>query len=254
MVPTIKMISNTCDVNVIFNLSLKDKFLNETTSYITNCKNSPFVSLRSVRETFRGTFESKLKEISNIIVEIVNKTKEDIEKRGNKLPLTESIEKSLFNKNFEEVISKTDYSKDRSQFDKYSDLLFKRKLSFGELKDSKVLQELWENSRKNAEHISLDLWQSFRDNFTNFREAPRFNSIKQSVWETKIKDLKTKENIFSDVDDEDIYIATEYLTYIEEMNPNLKLSGFDRKLIKSLNLTKQKLKLNYPDSVCLLPN
>ncbi|MEA3514087.1 MAG: hypothetical protein U9R34_01275, partial [Nanoarchaeota archaeon] len=206
----------------------------------------PFISLRIVKETFLATFSSNLKEICDVVIEAVNLTKQEV--GGTRLAQNAKVQEILFNKKLKDAIR----SGNLKQTNKYMKLIFNDKLLFSKLKDSQELTDVLENSLKKADIIATEAWHKFRKNFNNFQESPRFSAVKQYTWETKIRELKKTEGIFSDVDDEDIYVATEYLTYISERNSNLKFSGFDKNLIKSLNTLKQKLSLRCPEPTCLL--
>jgi len=246
-------VKNCCDVNVIFSLNLEDQFKAKVDSYLGTIKNEPFISLRTVRETFFATFSNRIKEIGDIVVSAVNETREELERRDKRLsPASSMIEEVNFKKALSSKLQSNHYFKDNSKAEKYMTLLFKKIPTFGDLKDPTKLQEFWENSLKNADYITVDAWDKFRKKFSDFKEAPRFDNEKQAAWEKKVKELKTKENIFTDVDNEDIFIATEYLTYVHERGFGLQFSGFDRGLIESLNKVKEKLSLNYPSAVCLI--
>ncbi len=249
------VIKNCCDVNVIFSLNLEDQFKLKMDSYIKNIKSYPFISLRSVKETFIATFSNKIKEMSDLIISSVNETKEELSKRNKRLgPPSSTLEEVTFKKYLSSALKSNGYSVNDKKTEKYMKLIFGNVPTFNDLKNSEKLTEFRENSLKNADHITIDAWDKFRKNFTNFKDAPRFNSEKQLKWEKKIKELKETEEIFNDVDNEDIFIATEYLTYIDDRGTNLKFSGNDKDLVKSLNKVKRKLNLNYPDAVYLLDN
>ncbi len=245
------MVINTCDVNVLFSYGLKDKFIDKTKSYITRCKNDKFVSLRTVKETFQATFSSNINEIIDIVVGVLNNTEEEIQKRNKRLSSNPRMEQRMFEQNlFGSFKSEKDIGKDEAT--KWLKLIFGDVLDYAIISDKSKFVVIWEDALKKSDIIAAETYASFRSKFKNFVEAPRFNHEKQHKWEAIIKNLKNSEDIFTDIDDEDIYIATEFLTYIDERTSNLMFSSYDKNIIKSLNKIKEKLKLNYPDSVWLL--
>ncbi|MEA3514979.1 MAG: hypothetical protein U9R34_05865, partial [Nanoarchaeota archaeon] len=64
--------------------------------YLKGCKNFPFISLRTVKETFLATFSSNLKEICDVVIEAVNLTKQEV--GGTRLAQNAKVQEILFNK------------------------------------------------------------------------------------------------------------------------------------------------------------
>lgn len=250
------MFNHTCDVSVIYSYSINGVNKKFVEKYLLDIKNSNFVYLRAVRETFSSTFSNKIKSICDAVISATNKTLEEIQKRSqNSPPITPRIEKTLFEKNFEDAIKESKeftYSDDVINYKKL--LESKTKIDFDILKEPSELEKFRDDSILTADKITLEKWDAFRKNLKNFKETPRFSLSKLAKWEKEINTLKSKTSIFKDIDNEDIFVAAEYFTYIDEINKTLIFSCLDRNLTESINKCKKELKLVFPNAIFIKEN
>jgi len=246
-------LDNTCDVSVVFSHSIENDNKRFVNQYLNNIKNSKFISLRAVKDTFQSTFSGKIKAICDSIVIAVNKTCEKKQKRSDKLPpISTKLLDITFTKYYQTALKDMPNLDSDNNIEEYEKLLkSKVNIQFNELKDLDKLEKFGEDSLKIADIISVEAWDKFRKRLNHFKEAPRFTASKLVRWENEIREAKSKFDIFNDVDNEDIFVATEYLTYIDERNSNTLFSCLDKDLTSSLNLFKSKLVLKYPDAVYL---
>ena len=181
---------------------------------------------------------------------MLNKTCEEISQRSKKLPpISKTMEEITFKKHYTEAIKEFAGS---NNLESYETLLkSKMSIDFQDLKDQNKLEKFWDNSLVISETLALEAFDNFRKKIKNFKDAPRFTPSKQAKWESEIKNIKSKESIFNDPDNEDIFVATEYFTYIEDRGPNHIFSALDKNLVESINTFKGILKLKHPDAVYL---
>lgn len=242
---------NTFDVNVIFSYNLPSNQNIASKAYIQQCNPDIVIGLKAVKDTFLAVFSRTLKELVDIVIKVANDSKIEIEERNKKQKPNPEMEQYIFDANLKKALESDNTFEEKNVCNEYMNLLFGGKLYFNMLQNPTDMQVFMERSISIADHKALDAWLKFKKAFSNFKEAPRFHANKLAVWETQLKELKKATEIFSDVDDEDMYIATEYLTYVKEINSDICFSSFDRNFISSLNTAKQKLGLNFPTSQLL---
>lgn len=249
----LKMVVNSCDVNLVFYYTLENRYFHLTKEFINQNKNKVFLILDNLKRTYLRTFSEKLKHINDIVLSSLNKTNQELQNRNSKTnrPSSIELEEAIFKQKFKEMLSSSTEKLDDFMNEKIITYLFKTSLSYNSLKKINI-QELWLENVQNSDIFSITAWHKFISNFSIKKDAPNFSYNRLNKWETQILNLKTKMGIFNDSDNEDIKLASEYLANVED-NSNIQFYSFDRDMINSLNKLKQQLKLNYPEAICLLP-
>ncbi len=225
---------NSCDVNVIYNYSF-NKEMKKISLYLKEIKKETFIEFFSIKTTFLTVIKRKIGDIGDSIIIAINKTKEDVLKQEEKTGelLSEKIIDLKLNSFLSKELKSLPYSFDL--VDEFRTLILKKVNLIDLYLNELQLIEFRENLFSFSEKFALDLWYKFTKNLPNSKPAPRFKPSEQIFWEEKIHSLRDSGNYFADVDDEDIYVAIEYLTYLTVRNKKVKFATFDNNLFKSLN-------------------
>ena len=245
-----KMLVHTCDANVIFNNIIENKFTGYTLEYIKEVNNEKILLLNEVRHSFTFRLTRILEEISDVIISSVNITKEFlIKKKQRDKDLDSRLVKSIFkNHLIKNIEADENLSKNKVESLKFANILLE-KYSFKELCDLDTLEKFREESSIISNNLANEKFNLFRKKFENEVHCPRFSNLDKANWEQKLRAIRDKEGFFKD--DEDIFIASEYLAYVDKKNNETIFSSFDREFINSMNASRKDINIEYPQVINL---
>jgi hypothetical protein len=233
---------HTCDVNVIYGFVMQDNNIRYTNQYLKDIKNSKFIYLNEVKNSFEHSFTNNLKEVCDAIISSINRSIEEINNRPKTARLTLAIEKSIFNSHLNDILKEKNL--DNDSIGGYKELLLS-KVDFTKIKSFEELEKFRDEAFQISEKLAVEALDKFRKKLKNFKKAPRLTNLQKAEWEQKINEAKTKYDLFNDVDNEDIFIISELLAYMDNRNKNIIFSSFDRNSIDSLKTFIEKESLDF---------
>lgn len=245
-----KMSIHACDANVIFNNIIDNEFTAYTHEYIKDVNKERILLLNEVRYSFTFKLTSLLEDISDIVISSVNGTKEFLikEKHQDKDLDSRFVKSTFRNHLIKNIESDETLSENKVESLKFADILLE-KYSFMELCNLDTLEKFREESSIISNNLANEKFNSFRKKFDNEAICPRFSNLDKANWEQKLRGIRDKEGFFRD--DEDIFVASEYLAYIDKRNKDTIFSSFDGEFIDSMNASKDDIGIEYPMAINL---
>jgi len=249
------MDSYCSDINTIFAfVDISHKFHDVVSKHFNSIKDNRYVLLKHVKTKFVFTYNDNLKRVGEIILATINRVKEQLNKRRLKKPPSDII-KNVYLKLEMTKLIKEYQGKELSptDYDYYRNILLNKFPLIELLNDENKLGEFDSTYINQAEEIVNDKINEFVSFFKNIEKSPKLNPKNVRKNYLEIKDIK-KENIliFTDPDDEDIWLSSEYITYCEDRKILLNFSSTDKNLVSSLNFVVKQNKIKCGKIVFLL--
>lgn len=233
------------DVSTVFAfIDVRHKFYDVVIEHFNTIKNAKYVLLNHVKTTFIFTYNDNLKKIGEIILSTIASVKEILEKRRRKDEASDIIKNTYLKSEMEKLIKQQkDKELNPADYNYFKNILLKDYPLIELLNDEEKLEEFDSIYILKAEEIVNDKLQEFISFFNNIDKNLKLNPVKIKEWKIKLEKIKRDNlTVFSDYDDEDIKLSSEYFTYCEDRRMPLNFSSTDENLINSLKYVVEERK------------